>query len=482
MVYIIEFGIMGLRVINKSILPPILLYVFLFLFFLLFWFFVEPEPKLIIVSVYAFISIGLTIWKKNFLISALSGFFLFLPFNITFLLPIDKSQAFASGIYVNYLAPVLTITDITVIFLLFSLLLHSRRAVKDKTFLIILLSMALYVVYHYVLNPDINVLVQTVRVVVYLSAVLLVIDDFQQIFSNIFTHKKQFILISLLSVIIQLSVSIFQIQRGNFVGLSALGESMVTTSFVDASTLVIDGNIFLRAYGTFPHPNVLAGYSFLISLIFFRVILFEKFNLLNYFVFVLSSFTVLITFSQSAFIFYLFGILILCFFRYRKPKRLYKNFLSRERFPAIFLFVELLLPEKRSVDERISLFSASVGYLKENFLLGVGNGNFTRSFYEFAPLGASGMTIMQPVHNIFMLFLIENGVILSIIILAITLLAIYKKFKRCEWDELSILSIFFIFVIGSVDHYLLSLPQGLAIFSILLVLLFRRTDKQITKV
>src|SRR5690606_22436838 len=46
-----------------------------------------------------------------------------------------------------------------------------------------------------------------------------------------------------------------------------LGERAITSLSPGAATAVLDGEVYLRAYATFSHPNVLAGYL-LISLVF----------------------------------------------------------------------------------------------------------------------------------------------------------------------------------------------------------------------
>ena len=63
---------------------------------------------------------------------------------------------------------------------------------------------------------------------------------------------------------------------------------------------------------------------------------------------------------------------------------------------------------------------------------------------------------VQPVHNIFMLFLTETGIFLGIGIMYI----LYRKFKRYLRFDLFLLCFIAFFITGSFDHYWLTLQQN----------------------
>jgi O-antigen ligase len=63
-----------------------------------------------------------------------------------------------------------------------------------------------------------------------------------------------------ISALTQAGVGIVQFSKQGSVGLSRFGEPVLISSQGSSSTVRAEGGRFLRAYGTFPHPNVLAGF------------------------------------------------------------------------------------------------------------------------------------------------------------------------------------------------------------------------------
>jgi O-antigen ligase len=123
----------------------------------------------------------------------------------------------------------------------------------------------------------------------------------------------------------------------------------------------------------------------------------------------------------------------------------------------------------RSWSERVDLIKASFRVIKENLLLGVGGGNFVRGMEGFVPRTSRGILLTQPVHNIFLLYLSEFGILGFVLIFYVLFYGVIKDIKRITLY--GILILFVIIVIGVFDHYLVSLPQGMVIFFSLLLLL-----------
>ncbi len=68
--------------------------------------------------------------------------------------------------------------------------------------------------------------------------------------------KKRVALLFISTMMLQAILGIAQVAIGN----SALGESMISAQTAGVAKIMIAGEPLLRAYGTFPHSNVLAGY------------------------------------------------------------------------------------------------------------------------------------------------------------------------------------------------------------------------------
>jgi F0F1-type ATP synthase assembly protein I len=116
--------------------------------------------------------------------------------------------------------------------------------------------------------------------------------------------------------------------------------------------------------------------------------------------------------------------------------------------------------------DRVGLMESSFSVIRENILTGVGLGRFVDNMGDTVPRGGSGILLLQPVHNIFLLFISEIGLI------GFTLFStlLYFFFKKREWSLRLVIGLIAILIIGMFDHYLLSLPQGLAVFLLILVI------------
>jgi hypothetical protein len=84
-----------------------------------------------------------------------------------------------------------------------------------------------------------------------------------------------------------------------------LGERYFTISTPGIAKVAMQGKEILRAYGTFSHPNSLAGFYLLQYVFILYEKRFNKFTFLKYLVLGLSSMLVFISFSKIVIILYL---------------------------------------------------------------------------------------------------------------------------------------------------------------------------------
>jgi len=85
---------------------------------------------------------------------------------------------------------------------------------------------------------------------------------------------------------------------------------------------------------------------------------------------------------------------------------------------------------------------------------------------DTVPRSSSGILLLQPVHNVFLLILSEIGLIGFSLFSTL----LYFFFKNREWSLRFVMGLVAVFIIGIFDHYLFSLPQGLGILLLLFVL------------
>lgn len=221
-----------------------------------------------------------------------------------------------------------------------------------------------------------------------------------------------------MSLILVSIVGIGQFLLGRTLGFTFLGERTFSISTPGIALQNFFDKEHLRAYSFFSHPNSLAGYLFVLVIIFFR-------KLKPLWLTVLISFTAfLLTFSLSAFSGALFGL------------------------PILFTGFDLNAPE---ISERVQLINISKEVVAKNFLIGQGLGTF--------PLINS---LMQPVHNIFLLALSETGVVGF----GALCFLFFKLLKR-NWYIF-----IFVLITGLLDHYWLTLQQNMILFSLVYGYLF----------
>lgn len=85
----------------------------------------------------------------------------------------------------------------------------------------------------------------------------------------------------IISAILQSFIAIIQFLLQKSIGLTFLGESIFSVFDPGVAKIVINGDIFVRSYGFFPHPNILGGFlalSLVITLfypILFRIKMFH---------------------------------------------------------------------------------------------------------------------------------------------------------------------------------------------------------------
>jgi putative inorganic carbon (HCO3(-)) transporter len=392
-----------------------------------------------------------------------------LPFNITYQLPysilgIQLAEPFVDGVIVNYLIPTISILDLGVILLLLSLLVGKKIELRFKgfSFLKIFVMFGIYLTILSIFKGGFLSILNSFRILLYIFTFYSILKNIKEIFNQ---RINTYILLGAIALVVFQGVLAFsQFRGGTSLGLTFLGESQVVSGMMGSSFLNLDGSLYLRGYGTFPHPNVFAGW--LILNILLGWYLFENMNRrrdISIALMVMSSLSLVLTFSRIAFLvctIIWIAFLIKVFFNSRRLKTYSFLGLMSERLSNLFTGGDT------SWGDRVGLMESSFSVIRENILTGVGLGRFIPNMGDTVPRSGSGILLLQPVHNIFLLFISEIGLI------GFTLFStlLYFFFKKREWSLRFIIGLIAILIIGMFDHYLLSLPQGLAVFLLILVI------------
>ncbi len=417
-----------------------------------------------------FLIILFTFWfifslRRRGYLPTLLMLFMLLPFNITIQIPesIIPYQQYIAGFWVNYLVPTLSILDVFVLLLLIQLFVYRKKVFKK-----VLLEK--YILIFFILLLIQNLFVQnfltallSIRISVYLFTSIILLLSIKQEFKFKYLLQNRYLKYSLIPpVLIQGGIGLYQFLRGTSVGLYLLGESKIVSGMYGSSYIDIQGEAFLRAYGTFPHPNILAGWFLLLFFICMEVYFRTKERsyllmlllILFFSLFTFSRLTILLLFiSATIFVVkllserkYIFSVSSLLFYR----------------------FANIFSGDDSSWSDRVKLFKLNIEILKENFFLGTGLGRSLLYYEKDIPFTSGGKLLIQPVHNIWLLNFIEFGILIG----TYYLFLLYRYFlKGIKINLYKILILFSLFIIGIFDHYLFTLPQGGILFFSFLILL-----------
>ncbi|MFH1244542.1 MAG: O-antigen ligase family protein [bacterium] len=266
-------------------------------------------------------------------------------------------------------------------------------------------------------------------------------------------------LILTLSLLFQTILALAQVALGHSLGglMYYLGERTVSVGAPSVATASLGATI-LRAYGTFGHPNVLAGFA-VISLLIVLVLRrkqnkFENLRIYDLRLFIpllLTTTLVCLTQSRSAAL-ALFGLVLpFCLLHFLRPRLIYFAIL----FSLVIGHWSLVIPARNdlSFTQRLSLQQISLQVIRSFPLFGTG-ANASISTY---PTIAPNFRLLQPDHNSFTLLLSWFGLFGVLAILS----SLRPHFTTLRLYDLRLFAPLLPLLL--LDHYLLTSPQGLFI-------------------
>jgi hypothetical protein len=261
------------------------------------------------------------------------------------------------------------------------------------------------------------------------------------------TYSRSYKLVTspfLLSLCFLAIVSLLQFLLGHSLGgvLYWFGERPLSVSMPGIALVSIAGVDHLRAYATLPHPNALAG-TVLVGVLGLFPVFTSKQKLMAL---VLGFTVIILTFSQTVWLVVLLLPLLFVMVKRTSPRVLWLVVpllvLFSVSFGLLPHFVKLSLPKE--IMERILLANTALRTWVNHVLFGVGLGNGIL----FSP-----RTLIQPVHNIFLLIAEETG-ITGLIVFSLCCIKIFLSEKAHTK-----LVLLLVLLIGLSDHYFLTLLQ-----------------------
>lgn len=284
--------------------------------------------------------------------------------------------------------------------------------------------------------------------------------------------QQQIVLWLLLGFSFQSIIALYQYLLQGSVGLNFLGEAQVNVQTLGVAKIDFGLQKILRAFGTFPHANVLGG--MLVMGILYAFSLLKKYRWVAISVICFLIIGLLLSFSRSAFFALIAAFLLYISLQNSKIGFKYILLVLSLLFFFIVIFrLEGLVLQRFLFEDSASLSERAM-YLKigkDMFFdqpLGVGLGGFTLHMQDYTSTKLAPW-LFQPVHNIFVLVFDELGVaggaIFCIIFLYIfykllRLIRLQKKHEKRFGVTVLLAMLAGIVVLGCFDHYFFTIYAG----------------------
>jgi O-antigen ligase len=307
-------------------------------------------------------------------------------------------------------------------------------------------------------------------------------------------HMPFVALLFAVSTFFQALLAILQyIKQGSLDGwLYFLGERTFTGSTPGIANADINGELLLRPYGTMPHPNVLAGYLLISSILIAWFLIPRSAGFVRYFgigTIILAGFAIALSLSRIIIVLAL--VILVCLFLYwlikKRPKPrlglglLFAALLDLLLFLGGIAFFQTIASRfsqtsflEEAFVQRGELIGSAVTMILSNPALGVGLGHFIPTLAPLQDPLSVGL-FLQPVHNIYLLIASELG-ILGLLLFLAGIGATYRHLLlsgrlhpplRKTFLVLTLL-LSIIMIAGFFDHYFLTLQQGQLLFAFIL--------------
>ena len=401
------------------------------------------------------------------------------------------------GTKIDYLSPTIYFNDILITLLIFleAKIIFKKISgiLKQRVWFFVLIPVFLIAILGSSLVWQLSLL-KLLRIIEYSVFGLLVWIYFQK--NN---RQSGFFIVFSFGALFESILAIYQFFfQKSFGGIFwLLGERFFNSATPQIAQIEIFNGLYARPYGTFPHPNVLAGYLSAVVLLIAGYLINKNRKKISfkeksfYIVTLFFSVTaVFISFSRTGWFFLATSSLL--FFLTSGTKNKLKYFLGIGLglllISKTVLFslvsqrlISLFTDDAKSVYLRASLNEAAIKIISSHPLFGAGLNNFIPAmsiFYHWT----GELRSYQPVHNIYLLLLSEAG----ITGLAVFLMGVGLTFKNLiNHKNLLIKNGYLIIIfaglllVGLFDHYLLTLPQGQLLLALMIGLCFVNEKKTV---
>jgi O-antigen ligase len=312
------------------------------------------------------------------------------------------------------------------------------------------------------------------------------------------------------SGVFQAILAIAQFYKQSSLGIRFIEAGKYLPGAPGVATFISNDAKILRAYGSFPHPNVLAGFLLLAIFCFYYLWIFNAIKgrfryMLHVMCYGLMVFALFVSFSRTTIFVFLiisFVFLLIRFFQMRQLYHTEERLLAGKRLMILALFFIVfsalsstaLLPymktrfltislKEEAIDLRFFYNKIALAIIKDKPILGIGVGNFVNYSQNYpaflraanAMLSGGGQGnieipswLYQPAHNIYLLIASEIGILGLLVFLLFIAKKLLPEVGRIFKTSTEINSFLFLvscfLIIGLLDHYFWTLQSGSLMF------------------
>lgn len=274
-----------------------------------------------------------------------------------------------------------------------------------------------------------------------------------------------------------------------------------------AGTSVVEYGLFrwLRAYGSFNHPNILGG--FIVVALFLSLWLWanakdKKSDLLALGSFVILTVGLFFTFSRQAWLIFLVSLIIISLIVFLKKswRENYGWIFGKAWVLVIIIAVGLSIPywplvktrfvaterlELQSIQQREQGYKDSWNLIKQHPFNGTGLGTYSLNLAnDMKKNNQKVLWMPEPVHNVYLLSIAEVGAstaILYFLVILQTAVVVWQRYKLQKnlWSITLGVLFLVILAIGLLDHYTWSIYPGIMLWWVVMALVYSNSvDKE----
>jgi len=414
---------------------------------------------------------------------------------------------FDRGVFMEYSAVTLYLTDVLILVLLINWALTvviNRQKIILGSKLIFWLVVSLIVwVWLSLFLTNLSGILGSPLAGIWVAGKLTLFGLFYFYLINRVKSLREIIVPLSIGVLLQGGVAIGQYFLNHSLGLKLLDESVLSPLDKGIPVVIKDGVRQLRAHGLLPHANVLGGYLAISLILMTSPPTWKKNNYWFWIVFLVGMAGLFLSFSRSAWLVFLVGATVIGWYglhyKFVRLSQLLIKWLVGlmvigalvvSQYQAVLPRITTNQPiEKNSLTEREQQWAEFKTVYAKSRVTGVGISQYLANIIKLRDANAgwiyqdalggwiyqakTNSDYPQPVHNVFLLVLAELGIIGLIIFCAVLAAGLWELWRTKSSPTKIILGVTWVglIVLGLLDHYLWDLQQGKLLFWLVLALI-----------